>query len=289
MKKTNKKLNIRGLQYNIHEWGDSSNPTLFLLHGWMDCGASFKFIAPYLIDRFHIVAPDLRGFGDTGHAPGGYWFPDYFADLDALLAHYSPDQPVNLVGHSMGSTVVMTYAGIQTDRVEKVMSLDGFGAPATKSEDAVMRYREWMSQVASNEPTKVYPDKATLRESIKKGNPTFTDELIDEMAKLWAKPVGGNGEMMLKHDHRHRYTNPVRYNHEDTMKIWEGITAKTALVMASDSINHRFFDFDKRLALAKEVLRTADEDCVVIENSYHMLHIEKPELTAQYINRFFID
>jgi len=62
------KLLVRGLNYHIQEWGDSSNPTLFLLHGWMDCGASFKFIAEYLARDFHLIAPDWRGFGETEHA-----------------------------------------------------------------------------------------------------------------------------------------------------------------------------------------------------------------------------
>ena len=59
-----------------------------------------------------MLAPDWRGFGRSA-APGvdSYWFPDYVADLDALLDRISPDAPVDLVGHSMGGNVVMSYAG----------------------------------------------------------------------------------------------------------------------------------------------------------------------------------
>jgi len=89
------KLNVRGLEYHVQEWGDSSKPSIFLLHGWMDCGATYKFAAQYLENDFHLIAPDLRGFGDTEHAQG-YWFPDYFADLEVLLDHYSPMSPVNV-------------------------------------------------------------------------------------------------------------------------------------------------------------------------------------------------
>jgi len=82
-----KKLNVRGLNYQIQEWGSPSKPLLFLLHGWMDCGASFKFIAEHL-DDFFLVAPDWRGFGETDHAPG-YWFADYYADLEFILNELS--------------------------------------------------------------------------------------------------------------------------------------------------------------------------------------------------------
>jgi len=62
-----RKLNIRGLNYHIQEWGDSSKPLLILLHGWMDCGATYKFVSEYLISDYFLVAPDWRGFGQTDH------------------------------------------------------------------------------------------------------------------------------------------------------------------------------------------------------------------------------
>jgi len=99
-----RKLNIRGLNYHIQEWGDSSKPLLILLHGWMDCGATYKFVSEYLISDYFLVAPDWRGFGQTDHAPG-YWFPDYFADLEKILDHYTPDTATNLIGHSMGGNI----------------------------------------------------------------------------------------------------------------------------------------------------------------------------------------
>jgi len=73
-------ITVRNIKHNVHEWGNPELPTLFTLHGWMDCGASFEFIAEHLKNDFHIIAPDLRGYGDTEHVPTGYWLPDYIAD-----------------------------------------------------------------------------------------------------------------------------------------------------------------------------------------------------------------
>jgi pimeloyl-ACP methyl ester carboxylesterase len=157
------KLDIRGLLTHVQEWGEPSSPKLFILHGWMDCGATFKYMMPHLSDHFHVIAPDLRGFGETEKSPEGYWFPEYFADLEVLLSHYAPTGRVNLAGHSMGGNIVLMYAGIQPDRVARVLSLEGLGLPPSEPKDAVGKYRQWMTQVLSDEPSKIYPNINRLR------------------------------------------------------------------------------------------------------------------------------
>ena len=168
----NKTLNIRGLNYHIQEWGDPEKPLLVLLHGWMDCGATFKFMADHLTDHYYLVAPDWRGFGNTEHAPG-YWFPDYFADLEMILDHYSPHSPASLVGHSMGGNIALMYAGIHPHRVAKVLSLEALGMGPTISQEAPDKYRRWMREITSEEPSKVYPNFDALCFSVHKGNPRF--------------------------------------------------------------------------------------------------------------------
>uniref|UniRef100_UPI002362DFF1 alpha/beta fold hydrolase n=3 Tax=Pseudomonadota TaxID=1224 RepID=UPI002362DFF1 len=78
-------------------------PPLVLLHGWMDVGASFQFVVDALAGDREVIALDWRGFGlSEASGAGCYWFPDYLADLDALLDAVSPSAPVDLLGHSMG-------------------------------------------------------------------------------------------------------------------------------------------------------------------------------------------
>lgn len=81
----------------VRHWGDESAPKLFMIHGWMDISASFQFVVDAFKCDWHVIAPDMRGFGHSGWAKGGYWFPDYLADLEALLDHYSPNEPVRLI------------------------------------------------------------------------------------------------------------------------------------------------------------------------------------------------
>ncbi|NND82851.1 MAG: alpha/beta hydrolase [Gammaproteobacteria bacterium] len=284
---SSQKLDVRGLQYHIQEWGDPSKPLLVLLHGWMDCGATYKYVAPDLVENFFLVAPDLRGFGETEHVPGGYYFPDYFADLEVILNHYSPNAPVNLVGHSMGGNIALMYAGIRPERIARVMSLESLGLMPTEPKDAVEKYRRWLREIVSAEPAKVYPHAGFLMQSIHKGNPSLPDAVIEELAELWGRPVGDDGAWMLKHDHAHRYANPVRYMHEDVEEIWQQISARVGLVMAEHSMQYRGYTEAGRLSRARELLRISDDDYYLIENCNHMLHLEQPAQTAAAIKQFF--
>src|SRR5690606_19945123 len=78
-----------------HEGTDGakrSSPPLLLAHGWMDVGASFQRFVDFLSTSREVIALDWRGFGESKAAPGdSYWFYDYYADLDAVIDHISPD------------------------------------------------------------------------------------------------------------------------------------------------------------------------------------------------------
>lgn len=279
-------VSVRGLNYRIQEWGELSLPTLFLLHGWMDCGASYKFVAEHLSDKYHLVAPDLRGFGETDHAPG-YWFPDYFADIDTLFDHYSPNEKVNLVGHSMGGNIALMYSGIKPERIANVLSLEALGMAPTQSSDAPKKMRRWMTEILSGEPSKVYPNEESFRHSIRKGNPSLSEEMVSELVTLWGKPRGETGAFQLKHDHAHRYANPVRYNFDDVLAVWQEITARVGVAMAAQSSMYKMMQKMGRVEQAMGVLNIDEQDYFVVDDSAHMLHLEQPVETAECIDRFF--
>jgi len=290
MKVNTNQLDIRGLNYHVQEWGDSSKPTLFLLHGWMDCGITYKYVAERLVDSFFVVAPDWRGFGNTEHAPG-YWFPDYFADLEKILDHYSPQEGARLVGHSMGGNIALMYAGISPHRVKAVMSLEALGMAPTTSADAPQKYRQWMQQILSSDATKIYPNIDTFKTSIRKGNPSLSEGIVNELVEFWGVPVvdaeGGAGAYRLRHDHAHRYTHPVRYNFDDVIELWKQISARVGLVMAEQSSLYEAFNKLGRLEQSINLLNIAEDDYTLISNSAHMLHLEQPEKTADCIRAFF--
>ena len=122
-------LDVRGLRSHIRCWGPDTGEPLVLLHGGQDASPSFQFVVDCLKRDWRIVAPDWRGHGKSGHAPQGYWFADYLADLDAILEQLFPGLPVPLIGHSLGGNAACIYAGLRPERVLRLVSLDGFGAP----------------------------------------------------------------------------------------------------------------------------------------------------------------
>jgi pimeloyl-ACP methyl ester carboxylesterase len=118
-------ITINQHHYHLRHWGEPSAPLLVMLHGWMDSSATFQFLVDALPGNWHVVAPDWRGFGDSAWNTGSYYFPDYLADLDALLHHLSPNQPVQLLGHSMGAMIAGIYAGVRPERIARLSLVEG--------------------------------------------------------------------------------------------------------------------------------------------------------------------
>lgn len=140
-------LELRGLTFQLYRWPGEDPRPVVLVHGWGDTSETWQFVIDQLSPARSWLAIDMRGFGRTQRPDDGYWFPDYLADLDALLDHLSPDAPLDLVGHSMGGNIVMLYAGARPQRVRKVVSLEAFGLPRTNADQAPARYAEWLDEV----------------------------------------------------------------------------------------------------------------------------------------------
>lgn len=58
----------------VRHWGDESAPKLFMIHGWMDISASFQFVVDAFKCDWHVIAPDMRGFGHSGWQKEGTGF-----------------------------------------------------------------------------------------------------------------------------------------------------------------------------------------------------------------------
>lgn len=159
--------------------------------------------------------------------------------------------------------------------------------PPTISQEAPDKYRRWMREITSDEPSKVYPNFDALCYSVHKGNPSLEPEVIVELAKLWGEAYGEDGAYRLKHDHTHRYANPVRYNFDDVLAVWKEITAKVGLVMATSSTFYQRFNQLGRMDEATKVLKIDESNYFEIPDCGHMLHIEQPQATADCILKFF--
>ena len=138
----------QGLRLHYSDWGNENAPLMLLVHGGRDHGRSWDLIARSLQPHFHVLAPDLRGHGDSDWTKGGsYSLTEYVYDLSRLVRSTAADQ-VTMVGHSMGGMVGLIYAGTFPDQVSALVVLDGVTVlPSAKRAPAHERIAKWVGQL----------------------------------------------------------------------------------------------------------------------------------------------
>jgi len=291
---------VRGLQYHLHTWGDPAlatpaRPPLVLLHGWMDVGASFQFVVDALAtaDGFErwVIAPDWRGFGLTA-APEAdtYWFPDYLGDLeallDAVLGAAGWTDAIDLLGHSMGGNVVMSYAGVRPARVRRLVNLEGFGMPETKPNQAPRRLAQWLDELKAPQALRSYDGLQAVAERLLKNNPLLTPDKADWLAPHWSRQQA-DGRWHILGDPAHKRVNPVLYRRDEVLETWKLISAPVLWVEGDLTDitkwwGHRYprSDFEARLAVVPNLQQARLAPCG------HMLHHDQPEALAAHLRRF---
>ncbi len=264
-------IDIRGTTYCVHEWGDPASPMFMYLHGWGDTGSTFQFVVDALQRDWHVVAPDWRGFGDSRGTVSNYFFPDYLADLDALLTRFSPSRPVALVGHSMGGNIAGLFAGVMPERVSAFVNVEGFGMPDSDAARAPARYRLWIERGRETPAYSEYDDFDALATRVRKRNPRMSAEEALFVARCWARR-NDDGVVQLRADPLHKLPNPVLYRRAEAEACWRRISAPVLAVCGGDS-PWREIEFPVGTPLE-------------IEHSGHMLHFEAPRKLAQAIETF---
>jgi len=284
---------IRHLDYHVRVWGEPSpdRPPLVLVHGWMDVAASWQFMVDALGEDRHIIAPDWRGFGLTrGPATDNYWFPDYLADLDALLDHYAADQPIDLVGHSMGGNVVMVYAGVRPQRIRRLVNLEGFGMPATRPAQAPGRYAQWLDELKAlrrgDMDLKDYDSLDGVARRLMKTNPRLTEDKARWLAGEWAQP-DDQGRWRILGDPAHKVVNAQLYRLDEVQEVFARITAPLLSVTASDDSLGQWWKGRYTLEEYRQRLKVVpDLKEAHLDDAGHMLHHDQPQALARLIETF---
>jgi pimeloyl-ACP methyl ester carboxylesterase len=289
-------IDLRGMRHHVLTWGDRSAPKLFMLHGWMDVAASFQFLVDALTQDWHVIAPDLRGFGRSQWQPQGYWFWDYIADLDALIRHFSPDAPVRLLGHSLGGNVVMHYAGSRPERVRAVVSLEGFGIPFESADAAPAKMTRWLDALQEPIGFRPYAGLDAVADRLQKTNPRLTRDKALFLAGHWARTLPDGGAELTS-DPRHKLPFPTVYRMEEIFAVWRAITAPVLWVAAAQSDIPRWLDRHPEGEMAADGLdgvraRMAEVPggaLRVVDDAGHMLHHDQPGAVARTIEPFLRD
>ena len=229
------------LRLHYVDWGNESAPTVVLVHGGRDHARNWDWVARELRHEWHLVAPDLRGHGDSGWAIGGmYAIADFVLDLANLIEALGPE-PVVLIGHSLGGAVSLMYTGIYPERVRKLVAIEGLGPPPSMLEKLrgrppEARMREWieqMRQLGARQPRR-YATFEAAAARMREENAFLSDEQAKHLT-IHSVNRNEDGTWSWKFDNYVRTFAPYRFDVDDMRALWSRIECPTLLVRGANS------------------------------------------------------
>lgn len=281
------------MSYRLRRWSAQEDasldaPPLLLAHGWMDGAASFQSFVDALDTGREVIAFDWRGFGRSKAPRSGdsNWFYDYYADLDAVIDHISPEAPVDLLGHSMGGNIVMTYAGTCPARIRRLINVEGFGLPRTSPSDAPARLGRWLSELKKPVSIRTFASVQEVANHLMKRSPHMDEPFALWLAGQWTERKA-DGQWHVLADAAHKRVNPMLYRCDEILATWENIDAKVLWVEGDTAdqtqLNRGRYtreEFEERLRTVKSLERLRIDDCG------HMVHLDRPEILALAVDCF---
>jgi len=277
---------INGIRLFVHRFRDPetkpSGLTLLLIHGFMDAGATWDLVARRLAAAGHdVVAPDLRGFGQSDPVgPGGYYhFADYVADISELCDTLAPRR-LAIVGHSMGGTVSSLLVGTRPELAERLALLEGMGAIATPPAFAVDRMQAWLRQL--REAPRAPRALSSMQEAVERlvlRHPRVPREVIESRAPLLTR-LDDQGRLTWAYDPLHRTTSPVPFHVEAFKVFLSRITCPTLVV---DGGPHGWHPDDE----AERIACLQDVTIFEMKTAGHMMHWTAPQRLSERLLEFF--
>ncbi|QHO75293.1 alpha/beta hydrolase [Bradyrhizobium sp. CCBAU 051011] len=259
----------QGLQLHYVDWGNEAAPPLILVHGGLDHCRNWDAIARELQPHFHIMAPDLRGHGDSQWAKGSsYSLTDNVYDLTRLM-RFAGLQDAAIVGHSMGGMVALAYAGTYPEKVSRLGILDGAflsGSQPSPIHEQMARWIGQLDRIAEHqESTFRNIEEAAQRLSTR--NKRLTPALALHLASHGVRK-GTDGLYRWKFDHYQRARAPYRLSSDEYLALWSRITCPTLLMWGDESF---LPDPEGLLAHFKQA------EMVKIAGAGHWLHHDRLE------------
>jgi pimeloyl-ACP methyl ester carboxylesterase len=229
------------LRLHYADWGNDSAPPLLLVHGGRDHCRAWDWVAERLSADYHVIAPDLRGHGDSDWADaGGYVMPAFIYDL-AQLIHQQTTGPVALIGHSLGGNIATRYTGLYPERVSRLVCIEGLGpSPKMEAELAAIgieaRLRGWIDeqrQLAARQPRRY----ATLLDALARmraENAHLSESQADHLTRHGVRQ-NEDGTYTWKFDPYIRSWPPIDSTRDEIRALWQAITCPTLLIYGAQS------------------------------------------------------
>ncbi len=229
------------LRLHYIDWGNPGAPPLLLIHGGRDHCRSWDWVARALRHEWHVIAPDLRGHGDSQWSPdGNYSMAAYVYDL-AQIIHRQELAPLSIIGHSLGGNIALRYAGIYPEAVRQLVVIEGLGPSPTKLAERGKRLiddrmRAWIEEqrsLAGRAPRRY----ASSEEALRRMQDDNTHLTTDQARHLTQHGISQNedGSYSWKFDNYVRSQAPADMTQADLEYLWSRIACPTLLVYGNES------------------------------------------------------
>ncbi len=247
------------LKLHYVEWGTPGGRPLILLHGGRDHARSWDWVAQALGEGYHIVAPELRGHGDSDWAIGSsYPMADSIYDLRRLFAHLGW-KSAPIVAHSLGGVITMHFTGAFPELVERLVVIEGWRFSTRsdflgKGPAVEARIRKWTEKIdtISARQARRYPTLDVAVARMQEANPRLTHEKAEHLTVHGIKE-NSDGTYSWKYDNHIRTIAPYRFDATETERLWSLIACPTLLISGSEGIAAGTDDVLKSVPRAKSV------------------------------------
>lgn len=229
------------LRLHYVDWGNEGAPPMLLVHGGRDHCRNWDWVAEAFRDEYHIIAPDLRGHGDSQWSMGGsYTMPEYVYDI-AHLVDQKNMAPVNILSHSLGGMISLQYAGLYPDKVKSIIAIEGLGAsPLMMAKSAGKSINEkligWADELrkVSGRTPRSYASLEDAFKRMQDENPHLSEDQARHLTVHGANQ-NEDGTYSWKFDNYVRIFRPYGLSPEEIRHLWARITCPTPLIRGTES------------------------------------------------------
>ena len=231
------------LRLHYADWGNGDAPHMLLVHGVQDHCHSWDWFADAFAGTHHVIAPDLRGHGDSQWVQGSsYHHLDYVYDLDQLVRQRGL-VPTVVVSHSMGGTLASMLAGVYPECFSALVIIEGVGLwPGWGGGDQAPHARadEWIRgtrQMASRQHRR-YGSLEEAYERMQRANPHLTPEQARHLT-IHGSNRNEDGTYSWKFDNYTHAWPAFRMSPEHLIGLWRRITCPVVLINGGEGYSHR--------------------------------------------------
>jgi pimeloyl-ACP methyl ester carboxylesterase len=229
------------LRLHYVDWGNPDAPPMLLIHGGRDHCRNWDWVAEQFADEYHIIAPDLRGHGDSEwESSGSYNQINYAYDIAQLLQQKEMDD-VTIIGHSLGGAIALMYTALFPERVKKLVAIEGMGpSPALAAKQAEIsmnnRVRSWVEEMRklSGRLPRRYDSIDDAFQRMREENPHLTEAQARHLT-LHGANQNEDGSFSWKFDNYVRVFSMSGLPNDEVKKMYGEITCPTLLMRGEES------------------------------------------------------